>query len=143
MDITIYLPDDLGRWAKEHDLNLSRMLREAVENEKRSRAVAATTLGDARIHTLAVGDVGTADDSDDFTARLHGTLIATQAIDDGHGITQVYLGQDGKVYIYDFLGALHRDVTPDVLREHLDDAAYVKAMHAIGRVPVIDIGLPE
>ena len=37
MDITIYLPDDLGKWAKEHDLVLSRMLRGAVEGEKRYR----------------------------------------------------------------------------------------------------------
>jgi hypothetical protein len=35
MDITVYLPDDLGKWAKEHELGLSRMLREAVEEEKK------------------------------------------------------------------------------------------------------------
>jgi hypothetical protein len=143
MDITVYLPDDLGKWAKENDLPLSRMLREAVEAEKHRREAVATTLGDASIHTLAVADVSVADDSDDFTARLHGTLIATQPIDNGKGLTEVYLGEDGKLYIYDFLGALHRDVKPDDLREHLDVAAYIKAMHAIGRVPVIDVGQAE
>jgi hypothetical protein len=46
MDITVYLPDELGKWAKENDLGLSRMLREAVEDEKRRRgAVAKVTAG--------------------------------------------------------------------------------------------------
>jgi hypothetical protein len=44
MDITIYLPDEIGKWAKEQDLGLSRMLRDAVEDEKRRRdARAAVT----------------------------------------------------------------------------------------------------
>lgn len=44
MNVTIYLPDDLGKWAKDHDLPLSRMLREAVTDEKRRRdAVAKVT----------------------------------------------------------------------------------------------------
>jgi hypothetical protein len=30
MDITVYLPDDLGTWAKRQSLPLSRMLRAAV-----------------------------------------------------------------------------------------------------------------
>ena len=34
-DITIYLPDEIGKWAKEQDLGLSRMLRDAVEGVKR------------------------------------------------------------------------------------------------------------
>ena len=119
------------------------MLRGAIETEKHRRETVAITLGDADVHTLAVGDVSTADDSGDFNARLHGTLIASQDVSDGQSSTDVYLGQDGKLYIFDFLGALHRDVTPEDLREHLDDAAYIKAMHAIGQMPVIDVGLSE
>ena len=37
MDITIYLPDDLGKWAKDQELNLSRMLRDAVEARENAR----------------------------------------------------------------------------------------------------------
>lgn len=46
MDITIYLPDELGKWAKEHNLGLSRMLRESVEDEKRRRDAAAKAAAD-------------------------------------------------------------------------------------------------
>lgn len=37
VDITVYLPDELGKWAKESGLGLSRMLRDAVEDEKARR----------------------------------------------------------------------------------------------------------
>ena len=51
MDITIYLPDEIGKWAKEQDLGLSRMLRDAVEDEKRRRdaRAAVTSEGFERI----------------------------------------------------------------------------------------------
>jgi hypothetical protein len=38
MDITVYLPDEMGRAAKEADLPLSRMLRDAVEAQLNPRA---------------------------------------------------------------------------------------------------------
>jgi post-segregation antitoxin (ccd killing protein) len=47
MDITVYLPDELGKWAKEHELNLSRMLRDTLEDEKQRR--------DARAKVTAEG----------------------------------------------------------------------------------------
>jgi hypothetical protein len=33
MDITVYLPDDIGAWAKEQKVNLSAMLRGVLEEE--------------------------------------------------------------------------------------------------------------
>lgn len=142
MDITIYLPDELGKWAKENHLVLSRMLREAVKAEKRRREAAATLEAGTATHKLDVREPNGYGGSDDITVRLRGTLIATQDVDDGHGSTEVYLGEDGKLYIHDFLGELHRDMEPDDLREYLDEAAYIKAMRALGQEPVIDVGLP-
>jgi hypothetical protein len=46
VDITIYLPDELGKWAKENDLGLSRMLRKAVEVEKQHRDARAKVAAD-------------------------------------------------------------------------------------------------
>jgi len=42
MNVTIYLPDEVGKWAKEQDLPLSQMLREAVKSEKRRREAHAS-----------------------------------------------------------------------------------------------------
>jgi hypothetical protein len=47
MDITVYLPDETGRWAKENDLPLSRLLRGAVEVEREERKPVSATPGDA------------------------------------------------------------------------------------------------
>lgn len=48
-------------------------------------------------------------------------------------------------YLYDETsGKLHREVAHNELRDWLgDDSAYVGAMHAIGQVPVIDLGQPK
>jgi len=145
MDITIYLPDELGKWAKEQDLPLSRMLRDAVEAEKRRREAVAVLAAEATIHELAAREPSEpAGDGPDIEVRLHGTLIAAEVVNDGQASTEVYLGEDGKLYVLDFLGEFHRDVAPGDLRKYLGhDSAYIKAMHAIGQVPVIDVGLPE
>ena len=145
MDITVYLPDDLGKWAKEHDLGLSRMLREAVEAEKRRREAVADLAAEATIHELAAREPHeVAGDGPDIDVRLHGTLIATEDVSDGQASTEVYLGKDGKLYVHDFLGVFHRDVAPGDLRKYLEhDTTYINAMHAIGQVPVIDVGLPK
>jgi hypothetical protein len=118
------------------------MLREAVKAEKRRREAAATLEDGTATHKLDVREPNSYGGSDDITVRLRGTLIATQDVDDGHGSTEAYLGEDGKLYIHDFLGELHRDMEPDDLREYLDEAAYIKAMRALGQEPVIDVGLP-
>ncbi len=139
MDITIYLPDDLGRWAKEHQLHLSRMLREAVEVEKQRREASA----EAATHELAVSGPGDQGGTGDYTARLHGVLIATQHLS-GHGSVNVYAGEDDKMYVHNTAdGQLYRDVEPEQLRRYVDEPTYIEAMRALGEDVVIDIGLPE
>ncbi len=139
MDITVYLPDELGTWAREHDLHLSRMLREAVEIEKRRRDASAALAAETTTHELAVSEPGGAGD---YTARLHGVLIATQHL--GGGSIDVYAGEDDKMYLhYTADGRLRRDVEPEQLRQYVDEPTYIKAMRALGEDAVIDIGLPQ
>ena len=143
MDITVYLPDELGKWAKEHDLHLSRMLREAVEIEKRRCDASTALAAETTTHELAVSEPGSSSGTDDYTARLHGVLIATQHLG-GRGSINVYAGEDDKMYLhYTADGRLHRDVEPEELRQYVDGPTYIKAMRALGEDVITDIGLPE
>ena len=139
MDITIYLPDDLGKWAKEHNLGLSRMLRDAVEAERQRQNAVAETLASAETHDLTVED----DDGNPYTARLHAALIAEQ----DSGVARdvyAYLGKDELVYVYDERASkLYRGVSTEELRDWLYDDQYAAAMRALGEEVVIDVGLPE
>jgi hypothetical protein len=140
MDITVYLPDALGNWAREHDLNLSRMLREAVEIEKRRRDSSVALAAETTTHELAVSEPS---GTDDYTARLHGVLIATQHLG-GHGSINVYAGEDDKMYVhYTADGRLRRDVEPEELRRYVDEPTYIEAMRALGEEVVLDVGLQE
>ena len=138
MDITVYLPDALGKWAKDHDLPLSRMLRDAVDGEQQRRQAIASTLAGAETHDLTVED----DDGNPYTARLHGALLVEQEHGPNHD-TFVYLGKDEGVYVYhEPRSKLYQDVSHDDLREWLDDSLYAEAMRALGEDVVIDVGLP-
>jgi hypothetical protein len=142
MDITIYLPDETGKWAKEHDLSLSRMLRDAIHVERRRLAALEKVRGEATTYELSAQEPDGYGGFSGFKARLHGTLIAKQNLG-GHGSVEVYLGDDQKLYVHDFDGQLHRDVEPAELRDHVDESTYIEAMRALGEEPVIDIGMAE
>ena len=142
MDVTVYLPDETGKWAKEHELPLSRMLRDAVDAERRRREALDKTKGEAETHELAAREANDYGGFHEFTARLHGTLIGRQSRGI-HGSVDVYQGEDGKLYVHDYDGQLHRDVDPQDLSDHLDESTYLRAMRTLGKEPVIDIGLPE
>ena len=139
MDITVYLPDELGKWAKDHDLPLSRMLRDAADHERQRQQTITSTLADAETHDLTVED----DDGNPYTARLHGTLIAQEEHGPNHD-TYVYVGKDEAIYIYhEPSSKLHQDADHDDLRDWLSDDPYAAAMRALGEDVVIDIGLPS
>lgn len=143
MDITVYLPDELGKWAKDHHLHLSRMLREAVEIEKRRHDASAALAAETTTHELAVSGPGSSSGTDDYTALLHGVLIATQDLGGGSSIN-VYAGENDKMYVYNTAdGRLRRDLEPEELRQYVDEPTYIEAMRALGEEVVIDIGLPE
>lgn len=134
MDITVYLPDELGRRAKDANVNLSAALRGEVEAELRRRETTAKTAAQATEHRLTVeGDTGT------YQVRLHGKRIAEDRN------VAVFVGEDAQLYVYDWGRAkLVRNVEVEDLRDWLgDDEAYVEAMAALGEEAIIDVGLPQ
>jgi hypothetical protein len=127
LDITVYLPDELGKWAKDAKLNLSGLLRERVE----ARKAAAELAKDADVFELYNAD-------DDYTARLHGTLI----LESRHGAS-VFVGADESLYVYDDRRQqLWEDVPVDELRGLLPDRdEYMRAVAALGEEAVVDVGM--
>src|SRR4051794_23742821 len=89
MDITVYLPDEIGRWAKTNDLPLSRMLRKAVEDERDRREWLKAQKGGATDHIRHVVGV-----DGDFQARIYGTVAAQ---DD---VLQLFVTEDDGVYLW-------------------------------------------
>jgi hypothetical protein len=134
VNLTVYLPDETGRWAKENDLPVSRMLRDAIEAKRKSRETAAATLGHAGRHEVDVTD----EDGREFTVRIHGTQIA-----DCGGV-RAYLGLDQDLFVYDGnRGHISYPDTPADLEGLLGLDGYIDAMRALGLRPVIDMGLPQ
>lgn len=136
MDITIYLPDELGRWAKDAGLKLSQMLRVEVESERRRRAAVERGVEKAAVVELRVEGK----DGHSYTARLHGTPLHKEG-----GDVQAYLGENQRVYVYD-----DRDNTLRTHDESMDmgvwlasylkkEELYIEAMDTLGEA-VVDVG---
>ena len=130
MDITIDLPDEIGRWATQSDIDLSQTLRAALEAERARRDGMAGTHGDSAQHTIHVAETGL-----DYV--LHGALIAQ---DYDHDV-EAYLGDDERIYVYDASKQrLHEVDSPADLGNWLADGLYVDAMRALGQKPILHIG---
>lgn len=117
-----YLPDDLSERAREADLNLSRLLRQAVE-EQLERISAMTTI---QSDEYIVGIVG--EDGDYFDGRITGELVY-----DLDGVYSYYLTNDGRLLGYD---ETHQTITRDLLSEPgftLADIGDPEARVAIGK----------
>jgi hypothetical protein len=138
MNINVYLPDDLGKQAKDAELPLSRLLREAVKDELERKAMITKALAEPQTFELRLED----GDGRAFTGRITGTLIAT-----GHDEVELYLTDSKRVIGYDpnrlkywELGQEHTVPFEEELRDFLgDDSAYIDAIHALGEKPVIDL----
>jgi len=134
MDITVYLPDEIGQWAKDAGLNLSQTLRSEVEAERSRRQAVTQTLAGAEVHTLTIEHppTGTSYRARLYAARLHGQT----------GSVQAFLGRNNhEIYVYDERdNSLTDDVAAEDLRNYLSDAEYIEAMNALGKEAVIDIG---
>ncbi len=87
VDITVYLPDEIGTRAKEAELPFSRMLRDAVEEELDRRATIADTLAEGvQEHEV---------DLETHTGVITGKLLGT--FKDGD---QIFLTNDERVLVY-------------------------------------------
>lgn len=126
MDITVYLPDEIGQRAKDAGLPLSRMLRRAVLDEL-GRLDALGTGGDMEVVELDIeGSTG------DYRARFVGREIAPA----------VYLHQDGRVLWYDegACGIHEIDDPVEGLRDVIPrEADYIEAVATLGLTPVVEI----
>ena len=132
MDFTVYLPDALGERAKaEPNLNLSRMLRDALQEELDRRDQMTDTLKNVGTHTVPLEN----DSGAYYTGRITGALVYND------GRVEVFITDDERVIVYD-LGELKHHVLQDPeeeLRNTLDEDSYSTVMEALGISPVIDL----
>lgn len=129
MKVTVYLPDEIGEKAKQHELNLSGLLRAAVEEEiMRQEAVAENSDGMEEI----ILDLK--DDNDlTYRGRFTGKLL----VEDGHGY--LYRKEDGTLLFHYYREKKYLPLEVDELEDFLSHDSYVAAMHALGETPIIDI----
>jgi post-segregation antitoxin (ccd killing protein) len=137
MDVTVYLPDEIGQWAKDAELNLSGLLREAVLRVRRGMEAAEETASHAKVVELSV-----ADDDGFYTARLHGTKMAQGSLRPREKPRfEIYITESGEVVSYHpRTKKLYRAMKGEELRGILDDKTYIAVMRAAGQEPIIDIG---
>ena len=136
MDITVYLPDELGAWAKENGVNLSQTLRAQLESEWARRKAIADTLVDTEIIELDVEDRH----GRTYTARLHGTPLHDRV-----GDVAAYLGEDEQIWVHDegdhSLNPIAAKLDVDkMLSVLLSEDEYIEAMSALG---LFDASLDE
>jgi post-segregation antitoxin (ccd killing protein) len=131
MDITVYLPDEIGERAKSAGLNLSRLLRDAVSQELERRDALAETLENPETYNVALEDR----DGLEYTGRITGRLIASS------GDIDVYLAEDERVLVHDRfkLKYWEEDDPQENLRDVLEPGSYRTAMNALGLEAIIDL----
>jgi post-segregation antitoxin (ccd killing protein) len=133
MNVNLYLPDDLGRKAKDGKLPLSQLLREAVAAALERRDAMKATLEGAEEQTIVFEDA----EGRSIRGRFTGSLICEEQRDG----TQVYLTDDERVILYEPEKARYweLDDPENDLQDVLDEGSYVDAMTALGIDPVVDI----
>lgn len=131
MDITVYLPDELGQRAKAENVNLSRLLRDTLEAQFREDDTVAAVLDDAAEFTLELEN----EDGIGYRGRFRGTLIAQSES------VEVYVTDSGNVLVYDPDKLKYWTETPDTDLDDLigDQDVYLQAMAALGREGTIDL----
>lgn len=140
MDVNIYLPDDIGKRAKDEGLPLSRMLRDAVTEELDRRSIMANTLENAQKIELELLD----NEEQPYTGTIHGKLVAAGGRE---GEEHVYLTTDGRVIGYaseqgkywELGQAVNLSLDEELSNFLRDPAAYTEACHALGIKPVIEL----
>lgn len=136
MDITVYLPDEIGTQAKEAGMNLSRTLRDAVESELEHTRAMKELAGEAEEHLL---DLETSD-GQPFEGRVMGTLLCENRKGD-----QVFVTEDERVIVYyPYQSQYHvLENNEDALRETLgnlcDFDEYISAMSQLGYTAMVDL----
>lgn len=130
MDITVYLPDELGERAKKEDLPFSQLLRSAVQRELARRNAAEDMERDMERRELEVEDR-----TGPVTYRVTAATVARS------GDTEVLLHRTGTVYLYNPSKLTLRELDNPVeeLREVLDERDYREVCEALGIRPVLEL----
>jgi hypothetical protein len=133
VNINVYLPDALGKRAKEANLPISLLARHAVERELERRSAMEETLSE---ETQLV-ELEFEDDGRTVIGRFRGVLVA-----EGHNV-QAYVTDDGRVIAYDEerqrVQVLENPAEQLLTWFPYDWDEYAKAMEAIGEKPVVDL----
>ena len=135
MQITVYLPDEIGEKAKGAGLNLSGLLRTAVIDELERRRAMEATLDELVEYEVDMVD----DEGRSYIGRITGKRIAVGSRDE-----EVFVTDDERVLVYDpndegrRMCAEVEDPAED-LQTILDSDLYVEAMSALGLKAIIDL----
>jgi hypothetical protein len=133
VDITVYLPDEVAQRAKAQNVNLSRILRDALTAQFAEEDAVSATLEQASTVTLELQT----EDGRAYRGRMAATLIGEDATTG----TAVYLRRTGEVIAYRAEDRAFRTLADPAgeLLEVLPTTAYIAAMDALGIVPEVDL----
>jgi hypothetical protein len=131
MNVTVYLPDELAKRAKDSpDVNVSRLLRDALEQHFQEVDAMTASLAEAKLVRLSLED----NDGRSYVGRFTGTMIADD--DD----VEVYLVEDGTVIAYESERLRYSVVeNPSEDLQGLGTDAYLDAMNALGLEAEVDL----
>ena len=133
MDITVYLPDEVAQRAKAQNVNLSRVLRDALTAQFAEEDAVSATLEQASTVTLELRT----DEGRPYRGRMEATLIGGEATTG----TAVYLRRNAEVIAYREEDRRFRTVADPAseLAAVLPTNEYIAAMDALGIVPEVDL----
>lgn len=129
MKLTVYLPDEIGQQAKSANLNLSGLLRYAVEKELAQLEALAALGKDVREYEFELVD----ENDRDYVGVLTGTQIA----DDGEYSVYVKY-EDASIWLYDGEN-LTEVIDPAEELAYMDKDEYRNALHTLGIKPEVEI----
>jgi post-segregation antitoxin (ccd killing protein) len=133
VDITVYLPDEVAQRAKAQNVNLSRVLRDALTAQFAEEDAVRATLEEARTVVLELKT----DEGRAYRGRMEATLIGEDATTG----TAVYLRRSGEVITYrpeDHRFSTVEDPATELIAV-LPTNEYIAAMDALGIVPEVDL----
>jgi hypothetical protein len=133
VDITVYLPDEVAQRAKAQNVNLSRVLRDALTAQFAEEDAVSATLEKAKTVTLELKT----EEGRAYRGRMEATLIGK----DARRGTDVYLRQSGEVITYRSEDRRFWTVADPAneLLAVLPTGEYIAAMDALGIMPEVDL----
>ena len=136
MDITVYLPDDIGAQAKESGLNLSRMLRDAVMADFEHSRAMKELAGDTEEILLYLETP----DGETFEGCFTGRLLC-----ENHRGDQVFVTDDERIIAYYpnqlkyYVLEKDQESLRETLKTFCEFDEYISAMTQLGYTATVDL----